>query len=390
MSAPRRVYPWVWTLLIAAVAVVLVGTIGIGTSPVEILTQVAAVLAVVLIAAFGSIIGSRQPGNRIAWLFHAISIGVLISVPAAATVGNIDPSSPGFPGFWDYAAVVIVDGLSGSILFAVFLLLYVFPTGRFLTRRWVWAGWVPGVFVPIYLVATLFTESFVEHYTETPAWMMSNPIGFLPTEAYDSMTTAWILLVLASAAGGVVAMFVRYRRSDVVVRTQIKWVLYAAAVAAISLPLGWGDSPYSELFMSIAFFLIPIAITIAVMRYKLFEIDRIISRTLSYALLVGLLGLAYTSGAVWIPTALGLGDSPLLVAASTLAVAALFNPLRRRIQRAVDRRFNRSRYQAQEVTDEFTSRLQTSLTRNQLADMWVETVQTHFEPSMSGVWIKED
>lgn len=249
-------FPWAWTGLIGTATVLLFVFGDVGTSSVDVFASAVAALVIVLVAAFGSVISSRQPGNRIAWLFHAISIGLLLVIPASATVTAIDPTSPDFPNFWDYVAIVIVDGLSGSILLAVFLLLFLFPTGRFLTRRWAWAGWISAVFVPAYFLTVLFSEELTERYAESPSWQISNPVGFLPVEVYDSMTSVWILLVMVVAVGGVVAMVVRYRRSGVLDRTQIKWVLYAAAVAAVCLPFGWGDFALAELFSTVSFFLI--------------------------------------------------------------------------------------------------------------------------------------
>jgi hypothetical protein len=147
----------------------------------------------------------------------------------------------------------------------------------------------------------------------------------------------------------------------------------------------------AELILSVALLIIPTVITIAITKYKLYEIDRLISRTLSYAILVGVLGLVYVAGAVWLPTRL-LGDTvpTLLVAGSTLAVAALFNPLRRRIQQAVDKRFNRSSYQAEAIAEAFSAKLQESLTVEGIAEAWTQTVQEALQPNAAGIWIKEN
>ena len=132
---------------------------------------------------------------------------------------------------------------------------------------------------------------------------------------------------------------------------------------------------------------IPVAITIAVTRYKLFEIDRIISRTVSYALVVGLL-VAVFFGLVTLVTAVLPPDaSDLAIAASTLAVAALFNPLRKRVQHAVDRRFNRSSYQAARLSEQFAARLDQPHTVEEIAELWKQTVNESLQPQASGLWL---
>lgn len=205
-----------------------------------------------------------------------------------------------------------------------------------------------------------------------------------------------MLGLLTLSLGGFVAMTVRFRRSGLVERTQIKWVLCAALVFALtyaaSLVVNWfggsfGDGLLGFLFVfSIA--LIPISITAAITRYRLFEIDRIISRTLSYAAVVIVLGALFL-GMVTLVTALLPTQNSLAVAGATLVVAALFNPIRRRIQYAVDRRFNRSGYRAEELSEQFNARLRESLTTDELIDVWGETVNEALKPSATGIWIRD-
>jgi hypothetical protein len=135
--------------------------------------------------------------------------------------------------------------------------------------------------------------------------------------------------------------------------------------------------------------LFPIAIGIAVFRYRLFEVDRFISRTVSYALVVGFLAAVFVAGVTWIPNALGLGDSPLLVAASTLAVAAIFNPLRRQTQVWVDRRFNRSHYDAERVMESFAGSLQTRVDPDGVMDDLVDVVSEAMQPESVGAWVRD-
>ena len=159
MSAARRMLPWVWTGLIgtAGVVVLVFGLIPRGEA--ENLVYVMAVAVLILITALGSVISARQPGNRIAWLLHAISVGLLLSMASSLVTESDKPISP---DFWDYAAFVIINGLSLSFLYPIFLIFFIFPTGRFLTRRWRWAGWIGVLFIPAMLLVALFTEEVGE------------------------------------------------------------------------------------------------------------------------------------------------------------------------------------------------------------------------------------
>ncbi|MGH8947860.1 MAG: hypothetical protein ACRDXF_03290, partial [Acidimicrobiia bacterium] len=132
------------------------------------------------------------------------------------------------------------------------------------------------------------------------------------------------------------------------------------------------------------------AVTLAILRYRLFEIDRLISRTVTYAVVAGALALVYGVGAIWLPSRIVGEQTPLFVAGSTLAVAALFNPLRRRVMRWVDRRFNRSSYDLEQITDRFAARLRDQVDADRLADDWAKVVTGTLQPSAVGVWVRGD
>lgn len=132
---------------------------------------------------------------------------------------------------------------------------------------------------------------------------------------------------------------------------------------------------------------IPISIAVSIAKYRLYEVDRIVSRTISYSVVVLLLGLVFAATAVWIPQVLGV-DDPLFVAGATLVVAALFNPVRRRVQSSVDRRFNRSKYDAERVVNEFSSTLQDQTNSDNLVSGWVDVVSETMEPAAVSVWVR--
>ena len=390
MSEARRVLPWVWTGLIgtAGVSVLVVGYIPRGGT--DVVSAVISVVFLILIAALGSVISARQPGNRIALLLHATSVGLLLLVASSLVAESDQP--PISPDFWDYIAVVIFNTLAESILYPVFLILFIFPTGRFLTQRWAWAGWVGAVLVPAMLLVALFSEEVGKIYDPLDEhWGLPNPIGFLPSGVGEFMASAWVTALMVLAVGGVVAMVVRYRRSDSVVRTQIKWVLYAAAISAVAwlallLSRTTNTTAYQLVGLTVIG-IIAVAITIAITRYKLFEIDRIINRTVVYGAVVAMLAGVYASAVFGLRGLLPDG-SDLAVAASTLAVAVLFNPVRIRVQRFVDRRFYRSRYDAQRIIEGFSAHIGSEVDLDQLTDKWVETVTHALKPATAAVWIR--
>lgn len=234
-------------------------------------------------------------------------------------------------------------------------------------------------------------DAFGEGWTLFGSWKIANPIGLLPAQLFDPVLEVIGVANWVVAIGGVVALVVRFRRSSEVVRAQIKWVVFAAVLfVPLFVIVGFADD--SSTLFGLAFLAVllvfPVAIAAAITRYRLFEIDRIISRTVGYALVVAVLGLVYVVGAVWLPTRI-MGEQPqLFVAGSTLVVAALFNPVRRRVLSWVDRRFNRFQYDAQQVVDSFADRLQDGLDVGQLTDESVAVVTEVMRPDMVGVWVQ--
>lgn len=151
-----------------------------------------------------------------------------------------------------------------------------------------------------------------------------------------------------------------------------------------------GEESAANLVFATLVLVLVASIALAVLRYRLYDFDRLVSRTVSYALLVVILGSLYVLGAVWLPTRLIGQQSPIFVAGSTLAVAALFTPIRRWVMRWVDRRFNRSIYDAQRVSDVFAARLRDQVDAERLAADWANVVRVTLEPSMVGVWVREE
>jgi hypothetical protein len=193
-----------------------------------------------------------------------------------------------------------------------------------------------------------------------------------------------------------VSLVRRFVRSNGEERSQIKWVALAGACVASILTLllvVFGmesiDQVWGELLLIAGVVAVPTSVAIAVLRYRLYEIDRLVSRTVGYVVVLGVLTVVYVIGAVWLPTRLLGEQSPLFVAASTLIVAGLFGPLRKRVVVWVDRRFYRARYDADRVAEAFSSRLRDQIDLTDLTTDWVDVIAATLRPTTIGVWVSE-
>ncbi len=198
-------------------------------------------------------------------------------------------------------------------------------------------------------------------------------------------------VLLVASLGSLVP---RWRRAEGVERLQYSWFLAGLGIAIIGLVVTQllpddGSFLAFSIVFTFCLLLIPASIAVAVLRYRLYEIDRLLSRSVTYGLVIAILGLIYALGAVWLPTQL-LGDQPeLFVAGSTLLSAALFNPLRRRIQRVADRRFNRSHYRAEMVVNDFVRDLRNRLDSSEVTSLMTDVVADTLQPATLGLWLRD-
>jgi hypothetical protein len=277
---------------------------------------------------------------------------------------------------------VVVPGFG----LAFMLMLLVYPNGSLPSPRWRPVAW----FVVAAISVATFTWATVPGPLSTFG-QVTNPVGIEMPDGIDS-GLGWMLMVLGALAAAL-SLIVRYVRSTGVERKQIKCLAYGGALlflALVTVSIGSEFEPIqtvASILFLVAIAALPVAVGVAVLRYRLYEIDRIISRTVSYALVVGLLATVFL-GAVTLVTVALPAQSDLAIAASTLTVAALFNPIRKRVQGWVDRRFNRSRYDVQRVMDEFTDSLQDRVDPDDMVDGWISVVSQTMEPSSVSVWVK--
>ena len=385
----RQTILWAWFWLVVAAALLVAAAAGWTPPRDEPLADLYAVLWFVpaLFTGLGVMVAAKQPGNRIYLLFLVVGFAMLVSGWADFNVG-LDPPDP--VSISDALAVIGFNtAYTAGVMIPLLLLMFVFPTGRFLSRRWSWAGWAAGVAA----ATVLFSEAFAAELTpyfdpESARWTIENPFGFLQTATMQNLPYVVILgaTVIPLLLGGVASLIARYRRSSASIRAQIRWIVYALFLFVLVGVLPALIFGIYGVGLIATMLLIPVAVTVAITRYRLFDIDRLISRTVSYTIVVGVLAVTYF-GAVTLITTLLPPLNSLAVAGATLVAAALFNPLRRRIQHAVDRRFNRSAYEVEVISEEFAARLRESHTVDELTRLWASTVIDHLQPTTSGVWI---
>jgi hypothetical protein len=385
---PRAGSPATW----AAVAGGLAALLLVANIPLTVVSGLlgSGIVAVVIgipCAAVGFLVARRQPGNPLGWLFLAAAICLFVSNAGADYAYLVYRLGHRLP-FGPIGLVLDQLWTAGLILFVVVILL--FPDGRLPSRFWRWAL---GIYCALYIalvaaIAVATASALAAHPVRIDAAgglsAVDNPVGW-----FAAVQHSIFILLLAMSAGFIVRQLLTWRRSSGERRQQLKWLASGAAVSIASLILGIAFSTTATTTVdNIIFFgaaALPVSMGVAILRYRLYEIDRIISRTLAYAAVTGLLIGAY-AGLVLLATH-GLGfSSSVAVAASTLAAAALFSPLRRRVQRVVDRRFNRARYDAELTVAAFAARLKEAVDLDSVRADLTTVVQQTLEPAHLSVW----
>ncbi len=387
----RRAAPWVVAGASAA-ALVISGVLGwTNHAPVSDgrlgASDVGWFLSYLAFVCIGALVVSRHRDNRIAKLMLlAGSFNAFAQLALQYAIWGIVRHPGSLPGAdvmaW-LSSYLWVPSIATVIVVAVYL-----PTGRLPTRRWAW--------LPVALVVT----TVVVVGLSAIDWWPLRGADLLLTSSQDKLsgTAAWMAVawlwpvVSLCAVAALFSIVVRYRRSRGLERQQLKWLMWAAAVSApfvvISELTREGSALYTvaQILNSPVFF--AVAIGFAVMRYRLYDIDRIVSRTVSYALVTALLIGLYV-GCVALTTSVLAFGSSFGVAASTLAAAAAFQPLRRRVQRIVDRRFDRAAYDAQRTVEEFNARLRDRIDVDGVRVEFLETVTTAVAPATVTIWLAD-
>ena len=345
-----------------------------------------------LFAAVGALLVAKRPDNPIGWIIsaNALIVGIF---PACESYAAYVMSTSGHPD-----ALAVFGAWANSwywylLLALTFIYLpLLFPDGRLPSRRWLPVAVVPGIGVAGIAILGALTETL---RGQTFDYRIDNPIGIEDlTHVEDLQAFAVLGGVLAfGAVGAVSSVVVRFRRSRGTERQQLKWFLYAAAPIVTFPAIDALPVIVSGLLAGWVLLGLPVAIGIAVLRYRLYEIDLFINRTLVYGPLTAMLVLVYFGGVVGLQAALRTltgQESTLAVVASTLAITALFSPLRRRVQGFVDRRFYRKKYDAAKTLEAFSAKLRDETDLQALNEELVKVVMETMQPAHVSLWLRPD
>ncbi len=363
----------------------------------------------------GVLVATRQPRNPIAWILLAVGlVWELAGAFAESYVYYALVTAPGALPRPDLVAVLTSSSwVPGIGLIGTFLLL-LFPDGRLASPRWRPFAWFTGIVLAgLTIVMPLLPAPLRDVAADGNVAMhlpdVANPLGLDALHPVQQVIFPLVFVVPLCIAGSALSLVGRFRRSSGQERLQLKWLAAAAAISAmiygvtmvLSLLFGgelWNNavSPgWLTALQNLAvfvFLLIPVAVGIAILRYRLYDIDVIIRRTLVYGVLTAALALAYVAGVVTVSAITGAvtgqANNNVAVAASTLAVAGLFSPLRRRVQSFIDRRFYRRHYDSQQTVAAFSARLRDRLDPAAVGIELVAQVTTTVHPSGVSLWLR--
>jgi hypothetical protein len=347
------------------------------------------IAAAVTAATVGAVLASRRPRHPVGWLLLAIGLSEQFSNLASDYVhygvmvrpGAL-PAASYLTGFYNAGTIVMVACIGFVVLLT--------PTGSLPSPRWRWWARVVMAATALLVVSAALTPHPLEPEDPTFEGPLAAPAlsDLLAVAGAASVVT--LLVGLVVAAGSLV---VRFRRARGLERQQLRWLALAAALSAVMLLAAVAsavlDAPLGVILIAagISVAVLPLATGAAILRYRLYDLDRIISRTLAYGLLTVLLGAGYAAVVLGLGGLLG-RDSSLIVAAATLAVAAAFQPLRHRIQGTVDRRFNRRRHDAARTIATFSARLRDEIDLDTLTGELLTVVDQTMQPTQTSLWLR--
>ena len=330
----------------------------------------------------GALVASRRPKNAVGWLLCCVGLAIAVSVftEAYATYART-VSLPGAE------AAAFLTNINPGVILAIFVVL-LFPDGRLPSRRWRPLVWLAG--------AQIVLDGVLG---------MLNSRGTDPLEVelyrgvFRTLSVLNAVLIVGLLIGVVASVVLRLQRARGDERQQIKWFVYAVSmIAAGGLPSVLLPSPLSDVFWGVTLFgiaAVPVAVGIAILKYRLYDIDVLINRTLVYGSLTATLALVYFGGVATAQALFraltGQEQQPqLAIVVSTLVIAALFNPLRRRIQSFIDRRFYRRKYDARKTLEAFSARLRDETDLDTLNNHLVEVVKETMQPAHVSLWLRPE
>ena len=401
----RRAFTWLAWSLVGLPAVLLLCGISLSVAANSVSTRLpydietfftsGAINLITLLpfSVIGALIVSRQPRNAIGWIY--CGVGLLVGLVALAH-GYADywlASGSGIRSLAETAAWFGSWAWIPLVLVPTSLLLLLFPDGRLLSPRWRPVAWCAGIGIVGYALSSALETGGLGDYPKIP-----NPYG-VDSPLVGMVGLAGAILAGCSTVASAVSLIVRLRRAGSEQRQQIKWFAYGGVVVVGTIIASGFVSiwsiPGSILIISVALLGLPVFTGIAILKYRLYEIDIIINRTLVYGSLTIMLAAVYFAGVVGTQyvfrAVTGQERLPqLVVVVSTLAIAAMFDPLRRRIQSFIDRRFYRRKYDAAKTLEAFSARLRDETDLAALSEELVSVVRQTMQPDHVSLWLRPD
>jgi len=370
--------------VVALALFVVVGSQDVGSD--YPLVDILGILAFASPALVGGYLVWRLPANPVGWILATFGLTFTLGVMGESLAAIDHPLTAWgvWLGTWQWA-------LSMGLILV--LLPLRFPDGRLLSPRYRWVTPVMVIGLCLLILGNAFRAT-ADVSIAGGSVLVDLPLGLpWPTTVFDLIALVGLAVMLAAVGGAVTSAVTRFRRSTGIERQQMKVFAGALSISIVGMALNLvlyelGNELAANALFAVWVLVLVASIAVAVLRYRLYDFDRIVSRTVSYALLVLILGGVYVAGAVWLPTRIVGEQSPLFVAGSTLVVAALFTPVRRTVMTWVDRRFYRSRYQLEQVMEDFSSHLQDQVDPVRMASDWVDLVTDTLRPTTAGVWVR--
>ena len=399
----NRAAAWLaWSLLALSVAL-LVGGIALSRAVSSTVTDlpfggetddgsvVANVVTLLSFSVVGAVIASRQPRNAIGWLFCSVGVTLGLNSFAGDYAEYWLASGFGTSSLGETAAWFSSWGWRLLLYAPTSFLLLLFPDGRLPSPRWRPVAWCAAIGAAGGVGSYALQAGPLVDFPQ-----ITSPYG-VDSPVVGMVAVAGSIVAAGSMVASAVSLIVRLRRAGRVERQQIKWLAYGGALVVGGIGVGAliipRSVPVSILVMSVSLLGLPIFTGIAIVRYRLYDIDLLINRTLVYGTLTAMLVLVYLGGVVfmqYIFRTLTGGESQLAIVASTLAIAAAFNPLLRRVQAFVDRRFYRSKYDARKTLEDFSAKLREETDLEALNDDLVAVVRDTMQPEHISLWQRPD
>jgi hypothetical protein len=380
---------WAISITLATAAAVL----GLSETAADLVMVLSVAVLGLVFGATGAIVASRLPRNPIGWIFCVLALLFEFSVCSDAYVAYGSQADGFLPGrAWvGWTSQWSTNALTPALIILCFLL---FPTGSLPSARWRALVWVVVGVAAVHAVSVALAPGTLVDFP------IENPIGIEAAGGLRALADPSILvLVIPLMLLSVVSLFVRLRHSSGAERQQLKWFAYAAALLVsglvVSSVLAAIEAEVSELVFFVIFIApllgIPVAMGVAILKYRLYDIDLLINRTLVYGALTAMLALVYFGGVTLLQGVLRVltgQESTLAVVASTLVIAALFNPLRRWIQSFIDRRFYRRKYDARKTLEAFSTTLRDETDLEALNSELVGVVRETMQPAHVSLWLR--